>query len=250
MASARVFFLVCLGLGAFLPSVFADDPPAQAWQKYQQAKTTFQGPGRDAKAAWEFGRTCFDLAEFATNNTQRAEVAQEGIVACREALAQEAKSAPAHYYLGLNLGQLARTRGLSALKLIKEMESEWIAAAELDRNLDYAGPARSLGMLYRDAPAIASIGSRRKAREQLTRAVELSPHYPENRLELIDSYLKWGDRAAAQRELKALEEVWPAARSELAGPTWTARWTDWESHLEKAKKKAEEPLKLEAPRHN
>ena len=38
--------------------------------------------------------------------------------ACRQALAQGSNSAPAHYYLGMNLGQLARTRGLSALKLV------------------------------------------------------------------------------------------------------------------------------------
>jgi tetratricopeptide (TPR) repeat protein len=241
--------LVCLVLGAFLPATLADDPSAAARRSYHQAKAKFEEPGYKTNAAWEFGRTCFDLADFATNNAQRAELAHEGIAACREALAHDTNSAPAHYYLGLNLGQLARTRGLSALKLIKEMEAEWTAAAVLDRNLDYAGPERSLGMLYRDAPSFASVGNRRKAREQLTRAVELAPHYAENRLELIDTYLKWGDRANAQRELKALEEAWPAARAEFTGPSWADSWKSWESRLEKAKKRAEEPAKLETPRH-
>ena len=242
-------FVVCLLLGPFLPVAYGDEPSATAWKDYRQAKARFQEPGYKIKTAWEFGRTCFDLADFATNDTQRAELAKEGIAACRQALAQDTNSAPAHYYLGLNLGQLARTRGLSALKLIKEMEGEWTTAALLDRNLDNAGPERSLGMLYRDAPSFASIGNRRKAREQLTRAVELAPHYPENRLELIETYLKWGERENAQRELKELEKVWPAARAELAGPSWASSWREWEARLQKTRKRAEEPAKLATPRH-
>jgi hypothetical protein len=62
-------------------------------------------------AAWQFGRACFDLAEFATNNTERASLAEQGIAACRQAMARESNSAPAHYYLGMNLGQLAETKG-------------------------------------------------------------------------------------------------------------------------------------------
>ena len=37
-----------------------------------------------ATAAWQFGRACFDLAEFATNNTERASLAEQGIAACRQ----------------------------------------------------------------------------------------------------------------------------------------------------------------------
>ncbi len=75
-------------------------------------------------------------------------------------------SAPAHYYLAMNLGQLARTEFLGALKLVREMEREFKTAAELDAQFDFAGPERSLGLLYRDAPGWpVSIGSKRKARE-------------------------------------------------------------------------------------
>ena len=66
----------------------------------------------------------------------------------------------------MNLGQLARTELLGALKLVKEMEREFKTAADLDKQFDYAGPERCLGLLYRDAPGWpASIGSRRKARD-------------------------------------------------------------------------------------
>jgi len=50
-------------------------------------------------------------ADFATNNTERAALAEQGIAACRQLLAREPKSAPGHYYLGMNFGQTCRCRG-------------------------------------------------------------------------------------------------------------------------------------------
>jgi len=61
----------------------------------------------NAVAAWEFARACFDRAEFATNDTERVIIADQGIAACRRLLERQTGSAPAHYYLGMNLGQLA-----------------------------------------------------------------------------------------------------------------------------------------------
>ncbi len=224
-------------------------PPPEILQRYHDTEARHQASLQNATLAWQFGRACFDLAEYATNSTERAELAEQGIAACRQAVDRDAKSAAAHYYLGLNLGQLARTRGLSALKLIKEMEREWTTAAELDSRLDYAGPERSLGLLYRDAPAIASVGSRSKARQQLVRAVELAPDYPENRLILIETYLKWNERPEARDELQALEKIQPAARKQFGGPAWESNWRDWNGRLEMLRKKAGESSKIESPRH-
>jgi len=110
------------------------------------------------------------------------------------------------------LGQLARTKSLGALKLVSQMEAEWNIARALDERLDYGGPDRSLGLLYRDAPTIVSIGSRAKAREHLRRATDLASEYPENRLNLIETELKWGNRKEALRDLKSLEEALSAVR--------------------------------------
>src|SRR5438132_12182095 len=107
----------------------------------------------------------------------------------------------------MNQGQLARTRGLGALKIVDEMQREFIIARDLDAHFDHGGPERNLGLLYRDAPSLGSIGNRNKARVHLQRAAELAPEYPENRLNLIEAYLKWSDRNGARRELKALEDL-------------------------------------------
>ncbi len=200
------------------------------------------------EAAWQFGRACFDLAEFSTNSAERAEIAEQGIAACKEVLAHDRDSAPAHYYLGMNLGELAETRGMGALKLVDPMQQEFELARSLNELFDYAGPDRNLGLLYRDTPSWISIGSKSKARKHLLRAVELAPDYPENRLNLAEGYLKWSDRTGARRELKALEELWPKARTNFVGAAWSSSWSDWEQRLKQLKKKAEEPSKaLESP---
>ena len=242
--------LICFwAAGTNLLSAEGGGPRAQAERNFEAREQQFQKHPKDAEPAWQFGRACFDLAEYATNSTERAELAERGTGACRQALAMSSNSAAAHYYLALNLGELARTKSVGALKLVGQMEHELTLATELDAHFDFAGPDRSIGLLYRDAPTIISIGSRSKAKQHLRRAVELAPEYPENRLDLIESYLKWGDRTEARRELSALEAIWPRARAKLSGPDWAASWVDWQNQLEEFKKKVEEASKLESPRH-
>jgi tetratricopeptide (TPR) repeat protein len=227
----------------------AADPSSLARQTFEINKRQYEKHTHDAGAAWNFARAAFDLADLATNSSDRAQIAQLGIDACKQALTNNPDCAPLHYYLGLNQGQLARTRSLSALKLVDLMEQEFSRAIELDPTFDYGGAERSLGLLYRDAPVLASIGSRAKARAHLQRALELAPGYPENRLNLIESEVKWGDRKTARRELKLLEDSWPAAHSEFTGSTWARSWNDWTERLERIKKTLEEPARIESPHH-
>ena len=167
---AMVVFPACLGLLAQTHQSLADPAAvetgfaAYAQRNFQATKAHYREAPGEATAAWKFARACFDLAEFATNKTERASVAEQGIAACQQAIARETNSAPAHYYLGMNLGQLARTKGLTALKLVVQMQREFTRAHDLEERLDWAGPDRNLGLLYLDAPTIGSIGSRSKAR--------------------------------------------------------------------------------------
>lgn len=247
-------YWVCLGLLAETSQVPVNaaaetDFAAYARRNFQKEQARYQGAPVETAAGWSFARACFDLAEFATNKTERALVAEQGIAACQQAIARESNSAPAHYYFGLNLGQLARTKGLTALKLVSQMQREFARARDLDERLDWAGPDRSLGLLYADAPTIGSIGSRTRAREHLKRAADLAPQYPENRLNLIEAYLNWGESDNAQRELAALQRLWSGARTNFAGEAWAASWADWEPRLKKLQKKIETLSKsLRAPR--
>jgi tetratricopeptide (TPR) repeat protein len=221
-----------------------------AWveREYQQARSRYQGDTNSDGAAGDFARASFEFAEVATNTAQRALLAEQGIDVCRRLTARRPDLALGHYYLGLNLGQLADTRrNLSALKIVREMEQEFLRAIELDEGLDYAGPNRTLGMLYLQAPVIGSIGSRTKARQRLKRAVELAPDYPGNRLNLGEAYLKWGEFNPALREVKALDELWPEARQKFSGERWAASWVDWEQRLKTARKRIENAAKTIQP---
>ena len=241
--------VLCLAVSLNPGMLIAAAPLSQAdFAKYTRslyvaAQKEHAAQPTNSELAWKFARAYFDTAEFATNNTERAELAKLGIGAARQVLAGDPKSAPAHYYLAMNLGQLARTRGLSALKLVNEMEKEFSLARNLDENLDFAGPDRNLGLLYRDAPSFGSIGSRTKARKHLTRATEIAPDFPENRLQLLESDLKWDDPNGARRVLKALEEIWPKARTNFVSEKWSSNWADWTPRFENAKRKLDSPHK-------
>jgi hypothetical protein len=210
---------------------------AFAKTEFQRAEAQFHANMTNATNAWQFARAAFDLAEFLTNDTERAMLADQGIGASRMAIACDPKNAAGHYYLAMNLGQRARTEFLGALRLVREMEREFQTAAKLDARLDYAGPERNLGLLYREAPGWPlSIGSNSKSKPCSERAVQLAPGYPENYLNLIESYLKWNEPDAAKMELRALDAVWPAARTNFTGAKWAQAWENWSARRDTARK--------------
>lgn len=201
----------------------------RAEKAFLSARAEYQKATSNAAAATvAFGQAAFDWAEFATNDTQRATIAIEGISICRKLVEQEPGRADAHYYLSMNLGQLARTKALGALKIVGEMEREFVAATQLDARYDYAGPERNLGLLYYEAPGWpASVGSRTKARVHLQRALELAPEYPENHLNLIEALIHWGEKKQARELMARLQAGWEKASGNFTGEKWESSWLDW-----------------------
>lgn len=213
---------------------------ARAERVLVAARARFLADTNSAEAGWQYARACFDRGEFATNNVERAKIASQGIAVSRQLVTQQPGLAAGHYYLAMNLGQLARTRTLGALKLVDQMEAAFLLARALDEQFDFAGPHRNLGVLYLEAPVIGSVGSRTRASRHLVRAAELAPDYPENRLNLVEAFWRWGDRDAARRELRTLEELWPKSRRTLSGESWEPIWADWERRLAGIRRKIHE----------
>jgi tetratricopeptide (TPR) repeat protein len=210
---------------------------AFAKKEFERAQIQFQSDKNNPTNAWQFARAAFDYAEFSTNDTQRANLANQGIAACHPLVAHEPKLAAGHYYLAMNLGQLARTELIGALALVKEMEPEFQKAGELDPLLDHAGPKRNLGLLYRDAPGWpVSVGNPSKSESLLKQAVKLAPDYPENYLHLIEAYLKWNETDDAKKELRALDIIWPTAQKNLTGDKWAQSWDNWSTRRTAARK--------------
>jgi hypothetical protein len=214
---------------------------AHARAEYLRTQALYQGDVQADSAnstnTWQFARACYDAANFATNATERALIANQGIAACRQLIARAPKSAPGYYYLAMNQGQLARTEFLGALALVKQMEREFKTAVALDADFDFAGPERNLGLLYLQAPRVGSIGSKRKAREFLERAVKHAPDYPENYLNLIEAYLKWDEPDHARAELNALNGIWSKAQTNFTGVAWAESWDEWITRRAAAQKK-------------
>jgi len=203
---------------------------ARAQAAFQLAQTNYIIHTNNPAIACQYASACFDLTDYSTNDTERAKMAQLGIDACRQVLAADPKSAPGHYYLAMNLGELAQAEApsLAAYRLVHEVEHEFKTAGELDERLDHAGPARNLGELYFQAPGWPlSIGNKHKAKELLERAVVLAPDWPENQLNLLEARLKWRQRTEAAATIKTLKTLWPTARLKYAGPDYDRDWVDW-----------------------
>lgn len=218
----------------------AADPPARLIHRYEtlyrEAREQFSRNTNDIQIAWQFGRACFDWAELPRPDAQREAIALEGIAVCRRALVLDPKSAPAHYYLAFNLGQLARTKLLGALNLVNDMERELLAAIELDPKFDHAGPHRSLGRLYLEAPGWPlSIGNKVKARFHLEKAVELDAAYPANSIHLLEAFHRWGELSTLQARIESVQKSLENARQELTGDRWALDWLEWDEIWQKIK---------------
>jgi len=235
LASAHLLLLAAPA--ADVPRVTTQPPLPE--RLYRKAQTQWAKDSTNATAGWQLARACYDWAEYATNDTQRAAIAHEGIQACQRAIELSPTNAAAHFYLGLNYGQLAQTKLLGALKLVEQMEETWNKTITIDPKYDYAGPHRALGILYRDAPGWpTSIGSKSKARQHLLKAVELCPEYPGNRLSLLESYAKWGEYRLVQQQAEATARFLEEARTRFAGEAWALDWQEWDRVWERTKAKA------------
>jgi hypothetical protein len=134
--------------------------------------------------------------------------------------------------------------------MVKDMEREFLASRLMNEHFDQGGPDRNLGLLYREAPVIVSIGSRSKARQHLEMAIQLAPDFPENRLNMIEAYLKWDYHTEAWRELERLRQIWPEAQKKYTGEQWILSWEDWNKRFGAAKKKIEAESKVNESPHS
>ncbi len=227
------------GLAGFLHAE-TNDFAARAGRVFNEAKLVARKTPDDNRAAVQLARASYGWAEFARDGDAREEIAQIGITAARAVIARESTNAAAHYWLGMNLGQLARTKTLGALPLVREMEELFHRARVLDPHTDYAGPDRSLGRLYRDAPGWpTSIGSRKKAREHFENAVRLHQEFPDHQLELLESFAAWGEKKDFQRQLSITEKIIAEAKIKFVGETWASSRADWNQRLAIMKRRGE-----------
>lgn len=224
----RILYTLLIFLGC-ARSAFSDTNFAvRAEWAYKDAQKAFSTNSTNLTVALNYARTTFDRAEFSKNDDERESLAEIGIGAAHSAIRLDPNSAAAHYYLALNIGQLARTKMWGALKLIGEMERELKKAIEIDPKLDYAGAMRALSLLYMEAPGWpTSIDSKSKSRTLMERTLELAPTYPDNHLNYMEALAKWKDWKTFNERIPIYEALLPAAKKEFAAENWQDEWADW-----------------------
>jgi tetratricopeptide (TPR) repeat protein len=232
-----------------LPKVTAGEHSNRVHQAYIEWTGRFAQDKTNSETAWRFARTCFQRADFSINDTQRAAFAELGIAASKHAIKLDTNSAAGYFYLGVNLGQLARTKLFSALGLLDEMEVAWEKSIALDPKFHYAAADRSLGLLYLDAPGWPiSLGSRSKARKHLQQAARLVPEYPENHLCWLEAQLKWGEAKSVRAQLAVIGTLLQAARTNFTGTAWSRDWEDWDVRWKRIRAKCESTVNARSPR--
>lgn len=203
---------------------------ARAEKDLAATRQSFATEPTNSIAAWHLGRACFTWGKLLPDPAAKEKIFTEGVAACRRSIALDPKSAPGHYYLGMNIGRIADLkRNLAAFRMVREVEKSFERVRALDEKFSHAGADRNLGLLYQHAPGWPlSVGDKKLGRQHLTRAVELAGDYPENRLNLAEAALDWKDLKLVETELAALEKLWPIAKTNLIGPEWEFDWQDWE----------------------
>lgn len=203
-------------------------PLARAQKAYSLARSNYLASPRETETAAALARACFELSELSKENERKTALAEEGISAARFVSQMDPNNAEGFFFLALNSGELARTKSLGALSLLRQMEKGLLQASRLKPHLDHAGPDRSLGMLYFEAPGWpVSIGNKRKAREHLEQAIKLEPDYPDNHLSLLEAYVRWND-PATQDGIDRYRKLIAAAKAKYSGPEWEQAWHDWD----------------------
>jgi tetratricopeptide (TPR) repeat protein len=232
-----------------LPRVSAGEHSNRVHQTYVEWTDRYSHDKTNSETAWRFAKACFERADFSTNDAQRAAFAELGIEASKHAVALDTNSAAAYFYLGVNLGQMARTKLFTALGLLDEMEAAWEKSIALDPKFHYAAAERSLGLLYLDAPGWPiSLGSRSKARKHLQQATKLVPDYPENHLCWLEAQLKWGETKSVKTQLSNMEAILQSARTNFTDATWSRDWEDWDARWKRIRAKAGSTANARSPR--
>ena len=221
---ALAFLIVSL-LGA--RAAEEHDFVAEAETAYRAAQAIY-ATNQTSQTGIDLARTAFDYADLAPNDNIRETTANNGIAAARSVIASNTNSAGAHYYLALDIGQVARTKMLGALRLLTEMERELKIVIQLDPKFDYAGANRTLGVLYLEAPGWpTSVGSKTKARANLEKALELAPEFPDNYLSYMEALVKWREWKTLSEKLSDYKASIPAAKQKFTGADWNYEWSDW-----------------------
>jgi len=176
---------------------------------------------KDYELLWRGARACAWLTEEFPNKDQRASWAERGIKYAKRAVAVNGGRVEGHYYLGINIGQSARTKTIGAYLMVPKVVKEGQIALKIDEKFDHGGPGRLVGNVYAKAPPWpASIGDTDEGVGYLRRVVEIAPDFPQNHLHYADALYADGKYAEAAKEYQIVLDMPLKLEWQHAGEQW------------------------------
>lgn len=176
------------------------DKLSQALQIYQELLPA-QGPERRELLA-RLARTAYLLGEESPQ-AERQACYERGREYAATLKAEFPGEVAGPYWLALNLAGLADVNRWQGRKLLPQIIANLEEAAAINPAYDQAGPWRTLGRIYYEAPGPPfSVGDLHKSQELLQKAVGLAPTNATNRLYLGETLLRLGQIEAARQELQ------------------------------------------------
>ncbi len=188
----------------------------QAAQAYAQA---LSADPKSEQAAWKLARTYYWIGKHSPED-QKLDIFQKGVDAAKKAIAINPKSAPGHFWLGVNYGVYGSAKGImESLSLVDPIKKEMAAVIALDPDFEAGGPYRVLGRLYFKLPGLFG-GDNDEAIKNLKIAVQKGPKRYLNHIYLAEVYYDEDEPGKA----KELLEVVVAGPPEPGYEPETAEW--------------------------
>jgi TRAP transporter T-component len=170
--------LTTLALAAPLADAPGDDRDA-----IEAELDTIRAEPRTAQRLAQEARLLHYLAEIAASDQERGTLHTQGLLAAEAALAIDRDEPAAILWWAAHRGSLVSpSNPIAAVRAAAEIEAELLRLRELAPGYDHAAADRVLGVLYRRAPPVVSVGSMKKAEEHLRAALRRDPAYPGNQL--------------------------------------------------------------------
>jgi Tetratricopeptide repeat len=174
------------------------------------------GPDVPADALVALARICFVFGDIrASNVAQKLEAYDAGRHAAARAVERAPRSAPAHFWLAVNIARWGQTKGIvRSLALLPTVREEIRTVLELDPG--FTAVYALAGNVDYEVPGILG-GDLDRAERMFRAGLQQDPRFTGLRVGLGKTLIKKGRRQEARRELQAvLDET---------SPTNPADWT-------------------------
>jgi len=166
-----------------------------------------QADPQSIEARWKASRACWWVADHSSDKKEKLDLFQRGIDMAQAALTLDPQNTDAHFWLGGNKGSFGEVKGvLKSLFLVKPIRAEMATIIKLDPTYDGGGAYRVLGVVNYKVPGFAG-GSRKRAFDNLSKALQMAPENPFNLYYLAEFYSTGGEKAKAAIYLKMLADL-------------------------------------------